>query len=156
MPSDLHVFLLRYQSFISILFYILSAIYLKGLLARALSHVRVRYTERLQTSSTLCFSHNAMAFTWQTAGGLTRTWATRASEIRDLKKEKWRLRPFSFGWVTAQLHDLWPGESREARGHLGPGQETGEKRVSRDKFCFDCIFLFKYYTADGCINLLAF
>ena len=30
MPSDLHVFLLRYQSFISILFYILSAIYLKG------------------------------------------------------------------------------------------------------------------------------
>ena len=48
-----------------------------------------------------------------------------------LKREKWRLRPFSFGWVTAQLYDLWPGESRGARrGHLRHGRDTGEKRES--------------------------
>ena len=156
MPSDLHVFLLRYQSFISILFYILSAIYLKGF--------------RLVLCPTWEYDTQKGCKPLQRCASVTTQWPSHdrrqggwhEHEQRGhprsviLKREKWRLRPFSFGWVTAQLHDLWPGESRGARGHLSPSQETGEKRVSRDKFCFDCIFLFKYYTADGCINLLAF
>ena len=118
MPSDLHVFLLRYQSFISILFYILSAIYLKGF--------------RLVLCPTWEYDTQKGCKPLQRCAWVTTQWPSHdrrqggwhEHEQRGhprsviLKREKWRLRPFSFGWVTAQLHDLWPGESRGARGHL--------------------------------------
>ena len=73
---------------------------------------------------------------------------------RDLrsKKEKLRLRPVQFWLGYRRLHDLWPGEARRSQG--SPGTRPGDrwdrgKYPSGDKFCIDCIFLIKYYSADA-------